>query len=117
MFVRATDKVPIEAQPGMIRSLLAHGRRLMLVEVVLRQGTRVPAHSHPHEQASYVVRGTVQFTVGADEFVLAAGESCLIPSEHVHSAEALSESTLVDAFSPPRADFLDGPAPRPDDGS
>jgi len=106
MPVRATDKNPLQVQPGMIRSVLSHGERLMLVEVVLDRGVTVSTHAHPHEQASYVVRGSVLFQVGDNDFALAAGESCLIPSGVAHSAEALSDCTLVDAFSPPRDDFL-----------
>lgn len=78
----------------------------MLVEISLEQGVHVAAHSHPHEQVTYVVRGSAKFVVGGRAETLAAGESCLIPSGETHSVDALTDSLLIDAFSPPRADFL-----------
>ena len=106
MIVRATDKRAQVVQPGVSRSVLGHGERLMLVEVSLSQGTGVAAHQHPHEQATYVVQGTVQFTVDGERFALEAGESCLIEPGASHTAQALSDCLLLDAFSPPRGDFL-----------
>jgi len=52
------------------------------------------------------VRGSVRFAVDGREETLAAGESCLFPSGAPHSAEALTDCLLIDAFSPPREDFL-----------
>ena len=80
----------------------------MLCEVSLEQGTIVAAHAHPHEQISYVVRGTVEFTLGDEAVVLTAGESCLARSGVAHAACALTDCVLIDAFSPPRQDFVAG---------
>ncbi len=106
MVVRAADKHPQEVAPGIIRSVLSHGAHLMLVEFSLKKGARVEAHSHPHEQITYVVRGTLFLNIDERTVVLAAGETCLIPSGSVHAAEAFSECLVVDTFSPPREDFL-----------
>ncbi len=77
----------------------------MLVEVALSQGTLVAAHSHPHEQVTYVVHGTIRLVVDDVLSVLHAGESRLIAPDVEHSVVALSDARVLDAFSPPRKDF------------
>ena len=106
MIVRAIDKRPIEVQPGITRSVLSHGEKLMLVEFSLKEEALIASHQHPHEQITYVIRGTLHLTVGRQGVVLAAGESCLIPSQAPHAAEALSDCLVLDTFSPPREDFI-----------
>ncbi|MCD6521024.1 MAG: cupin domain-containing protein [Anaerolineae bacterium] len=106
MVTHAVDKHPEEVMPGVLRTVLSYGEKLMLTENFLKEGSQVPAHAHPHEQITYVVRGTVKFTLSGKEFVLAAGECCLIPGNEPHGVEALSDCVLLDAFSPPREDFL-----------
>lgn len=107
MIVRKSDKEPQEIQPGLLRSILGYGERLMLVEVSLKQGTRVEAHAHPHEQITYVVEGRVRFTLNGTASILTCGDTCLIKPGEPHAAEALSDCVLLDAFSPPRKDFFD----------
>jgi quercetin dioxygenase-like cupin family protein len=107
MIVRAVDKKPKEVQPNVWRSVLAYGKQLMVAEFALKQGAQVPQHAHPHEQVSYVVRGMLQFKLDGQEFVLATGESCLIPSGKTHGVEALADSVVIDTFSPPRQDFME----------
>jgi quercetin dioxygenase-like cupin family protein len=106
MIVRVTDKVVQAVQQGMMRSVLSYGEQVMLVEVSLQRGTQVPTHAHPHEQVTYVIRGSVEFTVADRTEVLAAGESYLFPPGTPHGAEALTDCMLIDAFSPPREDFI-----------
>ena len=107
MIIRAADKRPIATAEGMLLSVLGHGQKLMMTEVSIAKGAVAALHAHPHEQVTYVVRGTVQFTLGDETIVLAPGDSCFIAPDVTHGAEALSDCLLVDAFAPPRQDFLD----------
>ena len=107
MTMRAADKRPVAVQEGMLRSVLGHGERIMMIEVSIERGSVAALHAHPHEQVTYVVRGTVQFTLGDKKIVLSAGDSCFVAPDISHGAEALSDCLLVDAFSPPRQDFLE----------
>jgi quercetin dioxygenase-like cupin family protein len=109
MIVRVGDKHAIETAPGAKRAVLCHGRRLMLTENAFRAGCQMPEHAHPHEQAIYVVRGSIKLTVdGGDPVVLAAGESCLVHPGQKHAVEALTDALVLDAFTPPRQDLLTG---------
>ena len=101
MVMRAMDKEPQEVQPGMLGTVLSCGERLTMVEMVLVQGVRVSRRQHPHEEVIYVVRGTAFFRVNDRGIALAAGESVLIPSNTIHSGEALTDCTLITAYAPP----------------
>jgi quercetin dioxygenase-like cupin family protein len=107
MILRVTDKYLVAPQPGVLRAVVGHQDRLMLVEVAIEAGVEMPLHEHPHEQITYVIRGSVQFrNQGGERFVLAAGESCTFAPNEWHGVEALSDALVLDAFSPPRAEFL-----------
>ena len=106
MIVRAADKKPTAPAPGVSLTVLAYGDRVMLAEIALEKGTVTAAHEHPHEQVSYVVSGTVKFIIGEKGSVLEAGESILLPSSIPHYVEAITDGLLIDAFAPPREDFL-----------
>ncbi|MBM4423831.1 MAG: cupin domain-containing protein [Chloroflexi bacterium] len=95
----------VQMMAGVKRRIKADGEKLMLVEVRFEAGAAVPAHSHPHEQISYVVSGRFEFTVDGKAVIVAAGESLHLPSNVPHAARALEASTALDAFSPPREDF------------
>ena len=85
------------------------GQHITLAQFFLARGCLVPKHEHENEQFSHVLEGRVRFRLGADsgEVVdVAAGEVLLIPSRLPHSAEAIEDSVVADAFSPVRADWL-----------
>ncbi len=90
---------------GVKRRIVVDGEKLMLVEVHFEKGGVGTLHSHPHEQAVYVLKGTVRFTRGGETFEVKAGEQTLVPSGTTHGLVALEETLLLDVFSPPREDF------------
>ncbi|MGI5916168.1 MAG: cupin domain-containing protein [Anaerolineae bacterium] len=106
MIVRSADKQPMDVQPGTVRTVLSHGERLMIAEFDLTRGAQIAPHRHPHEQISYVLSGAIRYTIGDDTFELAAGESCLVPPDALHTVEVLVDSKVLDVFAPPREDFL-----------
>jgi quercetin dioxygenase-like cupin family protein len=90
---------------GVRRRVVLDGEKLMLVEVHFQPGGIGAQHNHPHEQATYVIKGRLNFTIEDDTRELAEGDSILIPSNALHSVLALEETILLDTFSPPREDF------------
>lgn len=90
---------------GVKRRIVADGEKLMLVQVHFEAGGVGTLHSHPHEQAVYVLSGAVRFTRGDEVFEIKAGENTLVPSGTTHGLLALEETLLLDVFSPPREDF------------
>lgn len=95
----------VQVNEGLKRRIVADGERIMVVELLFAAGGGVPRHNHPHEQASYVVSGSVRFTKDGQEITLKAGQSLHFPSNVYHSASADEESLVVEIFSPPREDF------------
>ena len=95
-----------QLNPLLTRKLIT-GDRVMLSELVLKKGCIVPAHHHENEQVTYVLRGTLKFVVNGKEIILHTGDVLHIPSNVVHSAEALEYTLDLDVFSPPRQDWLD----------
>jgi quercetin dioxygenase-like cupin family protein len=91
--------------PGVRRLTLVDGDKLMLIQAELEKGAVVAEHNHPHEQATYVVSGRVEFTVSGKMSVLKPGQSIHMPSNAPHSVVAVEATVLLDAFSPPREDF------------
>jgi len=83
---------------------------MMIAHVYLAKGAIVPLHSHHNEQITYILEGTLRFTLGeGDETIdVSAGEVLTIPAHVPHMAEALEDTLDVDVFHPPRQDWLDG---------
>lgn len=88
----------------------------MLAQITLKKGCVVPRHAHMNEQLSYLLEGSLRFWLGesvdsqdeADSLVLRRGEVLIIPGDVPHRAVALEDSQVLDAFAPPRGDWLSG---------
>lgn len=103
--VRTVDVEPVEMLPGIRRRTLAYGDRLMVTQFLISEGTRLPLHSHPHEQISYIVTGELRMEIGGHSYHLQAGDSLLLPGGMEHGALALQDVVVIDTFSPPREDY------------
>jgi quercetin dioxygenase-like cupin family protein len=83
------------------------GEKMMISQVMLRQGCHVPTHAHENEQFACIVSGALKFGVGEassptrKEVVVSAGEVIHLPSMVPHSADALEDTIVLDIFSPP----------------
>lgn len=73
----------------------------------LKQGGRVPSHSHANEQISIVLSGVLLFKIDGRETVVKAGEVMQIPGNVAHEVEVLENTLVVDVFSPVRQDWID----------
>lgn len=104
------DEMEKEHVVAGIERRIVNGERMMLAHIYLKKGAVVPLHSHDNEQITYILEGALRFWIGDEEsepIDVRAGEVLLIPSNVPHKAEALEDTLDVDAFSPPRQDWLD----------
>lgn len=62
MFIFHKDTQLDDLGNGVTRRILAHGGKMMAVEVMFEQGAIGPMHNHPHEQLTYVLSGEFEFT-------------------------------------------------------
>ena len=106
-FVKADELPRMELFPGALSGLVA-GQQLMLSFLEMETGSRVPEHSHPHEQAGLMLQGVLKFRIGSEERIMVSGDAFLVPPDMVHSGEVLEgPARVLDIFSPPREDYIE----------
>ena len=91
---------------GLRRQILSYGDDIMIVRVDFDEGAIGAVHHHEHRQATYVVSGRFEVTVGDERRMLGAGDSFFAAADVPHGVRALDAGTLIDAFTPSRLDFL-----------
>lgn len=96
----------VPTDPGVTRQVLAENTDLMLVAFRFEAGAKGKLHNHPHVQATYVESGRFVFSIDGAEQDLGPGDSLIIPSQARHGCVCLEAGTLIDTFTPRRADFL-----------
>jgi quercetin dioxygenase-like cupin family protein len=94
----------VEVVEGVHLTQLVAGERMSVQHFHIEPGAAVPVHSHEHEQAGYIARGTFAFVVDGEEYVISPGESYVVPGGTPHSAENRADVPVdgIDVFSPPR---------------
>ena len=111
-FLPWPEQVPEEVAPG-VRLLARQGRAIEIAKVVLRSGTTLAEHAHPEEQFFFVLAGRLQYRVGEEERVAAAGEAIHVPGNVVHGGRVVGEDevVLIEAkqLNAARTDGTDGP--------
>ncbi|HVO44263.1 MAG TPA: cupin domain-containing protein [Aggregatilineales bacterium] len=90
---------------GVRRRIVSDGAALMVVEVELAPGAVVPIHHHMNEQATYIVRGRLRYTIGDRTTEYHAGQGVSVASNVPHGVVATEETLVIDSFNPPREDF------------
>ena len=104
-FVTPQGAPQVEMLPGIHRRTMGITDEAMLCEFFLERDSVVPEHSHMNDQVGYVIYGRVEFQIGDEHHICNPGESYAIPGGIMHSARALVDSLVIDAFSPPRNDY------------
>lgn len=96
---------PSTPEHGLVRRVLASTDKLMVVEHEMQVGWEGARHSHPHEQAVYVVSGRLKFSMGGETFEVKKGDSLVVEGGVEHQAWALEPSVVIDVFTPTRDDY------------
>jgi quercetin dioxygenase-like cupin family protein len=99
------DQLPAkELFPGFVGRFV-HGQQSTLAFWEIRGGCSIPNHQHPHEQITHILEGTLEMKIGNEEFIFSAGSVHVIPPNTAHSAIAITNCKVLDAFSPARDDY------------
>jgi quercetin dioxygenase-like cupin family protein len=107
LVVVAHDAAPeSKPEPGLTRKVMAYNDKLFVAEHQMAGGWKGAIHSHPHDQAVYVVRGHVRVTCQGKSFEVRSGDSFVVRGGVEHGAAALEDSLLVDVFTPCREDYI-----------
>ncbi len=84
--------------------------RTMLTYFEIAPGGRFPGHRHEAEQITLVLEGELWFELADGEVRVGPGEVLAIPSNAWHATRAgPAPVRAVDAWSPPRMEYLSGP--------
>ena len=92
--------------PGISLKTLVYGEKTLMTEFLLKKGSLLPQHSHPHEQTGYLVSGHIRLSIGSEKNDVMPGDSWCIPGGVEHNAEILEDSVAIEVFSPVREDYL-----------
>ena len=106
--IHQLDDLPIHKTAfGEIRVL--GGEQVMGFWAKLNAGAHIPAHSHPNEQITWLLKGCFdyKFSTG-EEASCEAGSLVLIPGGVEHEVWYREECEIVEFFSPPRTDMFPG---------
>jgi quercetin dioxygenase-like cupin family protein len=95
---------PREIVPG-FHGRYAHSDSLTQGRVDIEPDARLPEHSHPHEQWTLVLSGSLELTVAGVARVLQPGQLVYIAPFEPHSARALTACQVLDVFHPVREDY------------
>jgi len=104
--VLSTEARTSAPEPGLTRKLLAYNDKLSLISHHMKKGWVGTLHSHPHEQAVYVVNGHLEVSCAGKKFEVGAGDSFVVRGGVEHAARAIQDSLVVDVFTPLREDYL-----------
>lgn len=99
------DEIETEKLNPLLERRFVSGENITFARFHLGKGCTIPQHSHVNEQFTFVVEGALKLIFPERDVVVRTGEMCCIPPHLPHAAEAVEECTVIDVFSPPRADW------------
>ncbi|WP_261566771.1 cupin domain-containing protein [Frankia gtarii] len=102
--IRVADTTRTELGPGFVGRFV-HGDTMTVAIWQIRAGSRLPGHSHPHEQIVNLVAGSLEMRVGDQTYLMAPGDAVVIRGGIEHSALARTDVRCIDVFHPIREDY------------
>jgi len=94
------------ALEGIGQKTLVYGAKTLMTEFLLKKGSTLPKHAHPHEQTGYLVKGRIRLSVGDEAYEAQPGDSWSIPGGVEHGAHIIEDSVAIEVFSPVREEYL-----------
>lgn len=96
----------IDIVPGIRRRTVTSGASMYQMMAKLDAGSRMPEHKHPQEQIVHILEGRMRLIVSGVPHELKGGESFYLASNVPHGVETITDTMVLDTFSPPRDDYL-----------
>lgn len=106
MITKNTQTAWHDILPGIRVSTLVRGEKTLMARFELQKGAFLPLHSHPHEQAGYLLSGLMTMTIDGLEHQFGPGDSWCIAGGVEHGAVVLETCLVIEVFSPVREDYL-----------
>lgn len=107
--IKREEAPRLETVKGRKGEILMSGEKCMMMVNTIEPGLPTPPHSHPHEQIGYLIEGTGILYIDGETREMEAQATFLVPSHASHNFDATGDkpAVLVEAFAPPRADYLE----------
>lgn len=106
MFQKHNESGYNPAIPGIELKTLVHGEKTSMTKFLLKKGSTLPRHTHPHEQTGYLIKGRMRLSIGLEKYDTRQGDSWCIPSNIEHGAEIVEDAIAIEVFSPVRENHL-----------
>jgi len=106
MFYKTSESNYIKVIEGITIKTLVFGKNMLLSEFHMEKGSRLPMHSHPHEQTGRLLNGRIILTIADEKSEMKPGDCWSVPCNTPHGAEIIEESIAIEVFSPIREDYL-----------
>jgi quercetin dioxygenase-like cupin family protein len=83
------------------------GQKIMLTFFDFKPKSVIPPHKHPHEQITYILKGSLKFNLEGKVKILRAGQGVVVPANQMHSAQVLGQpAKALDGWYPIRKDYV-----------
>ena len=92
---------------GITRRVFSGEKCMMVVNEIL-PSARPSLHHHPHEQLTYIIKGSAEFILGDEVISLGEDDVVLVPPNVPHQLKVTSTEPVLnlDVFAPIREDYL-----------
>lgn len=99
------EKLPLVPVIDKGKARFIHMKSATLAFWELGEGAKIPEHTHVNEMTVNVLKGEVRLFVEKEEIMLRSGDSYVIASNLIHSADILTDTKVLDVFVPIREDL------------
>lgn len=112
--IKREDAPRLETVKGRKGEILMSGEKCMMMVNTIEPGLPTPPHSHPQEQIGYLIEGTGTLYIDGETREIEAQSTFLVPPHASHNFDATGDipAVLIEAFAPPREDYLERVAQR-----
>ncbi len=102
------DAPTLETVNGRRGEILMAGDQCMMMINTIEPGIPTPPHSHPHEQIGFLIEGKGILYIDGETQEMEAQATFLVPPHSAHNFDATGgkPAVLIEAFAPPREDYL-----------
>ena len=107
--VKRENAARLETVKGRQGEILISGEKCMMMINTIEPGIPTPPHSHPHEQIGFLIEGTGVLYIDGETQEMESQATFLVPSNAAHKFDATGDkpAVLIEAFAPPREDYLE----------
>ena len=89
------------------KARFVHSKNMTFAYWKIKAGSKLPEHSHIHEQVANIIKGEFKFKIGDETQIIKQNFNsiAIIPSNTKHSGIAITDCEIIDVFYPIREDY------------